>query len=162
MEKFAPDRPGSPKKRKAVGGAKEMEATFAEASSDLDELESSYPIEVSDSEQEKDPDQEIFEDEYGNYYCFRFRAGDPEPTPLSDPPIPPQEDLEAMRIRYPQLVRLGESEWSNNYFWQHAPWYPGIQRVEKLKAWLRRKERERIKKVTEPGAPAAKRKRVEM
>ncbi|KAF8241558.1 hypothetical protein K440DRAFT_665273 [Wilcoxina mikolae CBS 423.85] len=159
MEKFAPDRPGSPKKRKAAGGGAQDNDATSEASS---EHASSKPTEASDFSSDKDPDQESFEDEYGNYYCFRFPPDDPEPTPLSDPPTPPQEDLEAMRIRYPQLVRQGESEWSNNYFWQHAPWYPGIQRVEKLKAWLRRKERERITKAAKPPAASpAKRKRVE-
>jgi len=45
-----------------------------------------------------------------------------------------------MRRLFPTIERNGESEWSTDYTWLTAPWYPGIDRKEDLKRWWKRRK----------------------
>jgi hypothetical protein len=62
----------------------------------------------------------------------------------SQPPLPPalptEKDMNKMRRFFPDMESIGEVTWSPDYTWQTAPWYPGMEQVEELKRWWKRRK----------------------
>jgi len=126
------DRPGSPKKRKTAGSG----AGQQEQMSEYDDFDTTR---TDDEPQDDETESDI---------------SAPPPEALPEPPTPSEQDIAKMQRFFPQMAQEGESEWSRSYTWQTAPWYPGMDRVEKLKRWWRRKDRM-------DEAPACKKRRFE-
>jgi len=128
--------PGSPKKRKIgpSGGsmsAADFRAESAKYASCSDNIRSTDDVPFYGMQQIATYKEDTISD--NDLASFE---------PLGEPPPPSAEDIETMNRFFPEMAKDGESEWSSSYTWHTAPWYPGIERVQKLKAAWRRRQRE--------------------
>ncbi|KAF8241294.1 hypothetical protein K440DRAFT_608510 [Wilcoxina mikolae CBS 423.85] len=57
------------------------------------------------------------------------------------PPVhPTQKDIDKMHRFFLDMEGIGEVAWSPDYTWQTAPWYPGMEKMEELKRWWKRRK----------------------